>query len=52
MQVTKGLIIADPWIGYVLDGSKTWEMRNKTQITSACCTAYVALSHFATVSDA
>jgi hypothetical protein len=28
MQVTKGrLIIADPWIDYVLDGSKTWEMR-------------------------
>jgi hypothetical protein len=33
MQVTKGLIIADPWIGYVLDGSKTWEMRSsKTSV--------------------
>jgi hypothetical protein len=28
MQVTKGLVIADPWIGYILDGSKTWEMRS------------------------
>lgn len=27
MQITKALIIADPWIGYILDGSKTWEMR-------------------------
>ena len=27
MDITKGLIIADPWIGYILDGSKTWEMR-------------------------
>lgn len=25
----KGLIIAEPWIGYILDGSKTWEMRSK-----------------------
>jgi hypothetical protein len=25
MHVTKGLIIADPWIGHVLHGSKTWE---------------------------
>jgi hypothetical protein len=33
MQVTKGLIIADPWIGYILDGSKTWEMRSsKTSV--------------------
>lgn len=28
MIVTKGLIVADPWIGYLLDGSKTWEMRS------------------------
>ncbi|RWD48639.1 MAG: ASCH domain-containing protein [Mesorhizobium sp.] len=28
MKITKGLIIADPWIGYLLDGSKTWEMRS------------------------
>ena len=28
MRVTKGLIIADPWIGYILDGSKKWEMRS------------------------
>ncbi|MBB4095522.1 hypothetical protein HGG72_14400 [Ochrobactrum pecoris] len=27
MRVTKGLIIADPWIGYVLGGTKDWEMR-------------------------
>jgi hypothetical protein len=33
MQVTKGLIIADPRIGYVLDGSKIWEMRSsKTSV--------------------
>lgn len=28
MRITKGLIIADPWIGYILEGSKTWEMRS------------------------
>lgn len=28
MHVAKGLIIADPWIGYILDGTKTWEMRS------------------------
>lgn len=28
-EITKGLVIADPWIGYILDGSKTWEMRSK-----------------------
>jgi hypothetical protein len=22
-----GLIIREPWIGYILDGTKTWEMR-------------------------
>lgn len=27
MQINKALIIADPWIGYILNGSKTWEMR-------------------------
>jgi hypothetical protein len=27
MNVTKGLVIADPWIGYILEGQKTWEMR-------------------------
>ncbi|OJW75728.1 MAG: hypothetical protein BGO57_14725 [Sphingomonadales bacterium 63-6] len=27
MRVTKGLIIADPWIGYILGGTKDWEMR-------------------------
>ena len=28
MRVTKGLIIADPWIRYILDRSKKWEMRS------------------------
>lgn len=28
MNITKGLIIDDPWIGYILEGSKTWEMRS------------------------
>lgn len=28
MRVTKGLIIADPWIDYILDGAKDWEMRS------------------------
>jgi hypothetical protein len=28
MRIAKGLIIADPWIGYILDGGKTWEMRS------------------------
>ena len=28
MTISKGLIIADPWIGYILDGTKTWEMRS------------------------
>lgn len=26
----KGLVIADPWIGYILDGIKTWEMRSSS----------------------
>ena len=30
MRITKALIIADPWIGYILDGSKTWEMRSSS----------------------
>lgn len=28
MRITKGLIIADPWIGYILYGTKDWEMRS------------------------
>lgn len=28
MRVTKGLIIADPWIGYILGGTKDWEMHS------------------------
>lgn len=28
MRITKGLIISDPWIGYILDGAKDWEMRS------------------------
>ncbi|GGC85678.1 hypothetical protein [Chelatococcus reniformis] len=28
MKIAKGLIIADPWIGYILDGTKDWEMRS------------------------
>ncbi|MGY4348678.1 hypothetical protein ACVWXM_005145 [Bradyrhizobium sp. GM7.3] len=28
MNVVRGLIIADPWISYILDGKKTWEMRS------------------------
>ena len=28
MRVTKGLIIADPWIGHILSGTKDWEMRS------------------------
>jgi hypothetical protein len=27
MAITKGLIIAEPWIGLILSGEKTWEMR-------------------------
>lgn len=29
MTVTHGLIIADPWIGHILDGRKDWEMRSQ-----------------------
>jgi hypothetical protein len=29
MFVNKGLIIADPWISYILEGRKTWEMRSQ-----------------------
>jgi hypothetical protein len=36
MHIVQGLIIADPWIGYILDGSKTWEMRSSpTQVRGA-----------------
>ncbi|MFC5394242.1 hypothetical protein [Bosea vestrisii] len=28
MRINKGLIIADPWIGYILGGTKDWEMRS------------------------
>lgn len=28
MRITKGLIVADPWVGYILDGAKDWEMRS------------------------
>lgn len=28
MIVSKGLIVADPWIEFILDGLKTWEMRS------------------------
>lgn len=28
MKITKALIIAEPWIDYLLDGSKIWEMRS------------------------
>ncbi|MEW4459324.1 hypothetical protein AB1K42_14620 [Roseibium algicola] len=27
MKVTRGLIIADPWIEHILEGQKDWEMR-------------------------
>ena len=27
-MIDKALIVADPWIGMILDGSKTWEMRS------------------------
>lgn len=29
MRVTKALIVADPWIGHLLAGQKTWEMRSQ-----------------------
>lgn len=29
MSVNKGLIIAEPWIGHILSGEKTWEMRSQ-----------------------
>ena len=25
----KGLIIREPWIGMIMDGSKTWELRTQ-----------------------
>jgi hypothetical protein len=30
LTITKGLIIADPWIGFILGGTKTWEMRSSS----------------------
>lgn len=27
--ITRGLIVDDPWISYLLDGSKVWEMRTR-----------------------
>ena len=36
MHIVQGLIIADRSIGYILDGSKTWEMRSgPTQVRGA-----------------
>lgn len=29
MTITRGLIIADPWIDHILDGRKDWEMRSR-----------------------
>lgn len=29
MNVTKGSVIAEPWIGHILAGRKTWEMRSR-----------------------
>ncbi len=29
MKIDTGLVVADPWIGMLLDGSKTWEMRSR-----------------------
>lgn len=29
MKITKGVVIDEPWIGYILAGTKTWEMRSK-----------------------
>ena len=28
MRITKALIVADPWIEYLLNGTKDWEMRS------------------------
>ncbi|CAM0006074.1 hypothetical protein VPHK459_0009 [Vibrio phage K459] len=27
-EITKGLIVSEPWIGKILSGVKTWEMRS------------------------
>jgi hypothetical protein len=29
MKISRALIIAEPWIGHLLDGRKTWEMRSQ-----------------------
>lgn len=32
-EITKGLIVAEPWVSKILSGDKTWEMRSsKTKI--------------------
>jgi hypothetical protein len=28
MKISRGLIIDDPWITYILEGTKDWEMRS------------------------
>jgi len=28
MKITKALIVDEPWISYLMDGKKTWEMRS------------------------
>jgi hypothetical protein len=28
----KGLIIDEPWIGYIISGTKTWEMRSRNTV--------------------
>jgi len=29
IELSKALIVAQPWVGYILDGVKTWEMRSQ-----------------------
>ena len=29
MSITRGVVIADPWIDHILQGSKNWEMRSR-----------------------
>jgi hypothetical protein len=36
MQVTKGLVIADPWIGYILDGNVGDAIRRNVGSRSIC----------------
>lgn len=28
IEITKALIVAQPWVGYMFEGIKTWEMRS------------------------